>query len=71
MLSAQGREVDKVRAVELDTDDYLTKPFGVDELIARVRALLRRTTPGAKTPLPSYRDQRLEVDFSARRARLH
>jgi two-component system KDP operon response regulator KdpE len=71
MLSARGREADKVRALELGADDYLTKPFGVDELIARVRALLRRTTPGAKLPLPNYQYQGLEVDFSARRARLH
>jgi len=42
MLSALGDELDKVRALELGADDYLTKPFGVAELMARVRALLRR-----------------------------
>lgn len=42
MLSALGEELDKVRALELGADDYLTKPFGVAELMARVRALLRR-----------------------------
>ncbi len=48
MLSALGEELDKVRALELGADDYLTKPFGVAELMARVRALLRRVG----TPAP-------------------
>ncbi|MDP8246623.1 MAG: response regulator transcription factor [Candidatus Tritonobacter lacicola] len=42
MLSAKGEEVDKVVGLELGADDYMTKPFGVRELLARVRALLRR-----------------------------
>src|ERR1700722_5879180 len=42
MLSALGEEMDKVLALELGADDYLTKPFGVAELMARARALLRR-----------------------------
>jgi two-component system KDP operon response regulator KdpE len=71
MISARGREADRVRALDLGADDYLTKPFGVAELLARVRALLRRVTPGPKGPLPTYRYQGLEVDFGARRARLH
>ena len=51
MLSALGEELDKVRALELGADDYLTKPFGVAELMARVRALLRRVgTPAPKAP---------------------
>jgi two-component system, OmpR family, alkaline phosphatase synthesis response regulator PhoP len=49
MLSALGEELDKVRALELGADDYLTKPFGVAELMARVRALLRRV--GAPAPV--------------------
>lgn len=48
MLSAKGQEVDKVIGLELGADDYLTKPFGVRELLARIHALLRRTA--AKTP---------------------
>lgn len=42
VLSARGQESDKVRALDLGADDYLTKPFGMDELLARLRALLRR-----------------------------
>ena len=70
MISARGREADRVRALDLGADDYLTKPFGVAELLARVRALLRRVTPGPKGPLPVYEYEDLEVDFAARRARL-
>ncbi len=71
MVSARGRETDKVRALELGADDYLTKPFGAAELLARVRALLRRVSGAPKGPLPPYHYQDLEVDFSARRARLN
>jgi two-component system KDP operon response regulator KdpE len=42
VLSARGEEATKVKALDLGADDYLTKPFGIDELLARVRALLRR-----------------------------
>ena len=48
VISARGEERDKVRALDLGADDYLTKPFGADELLARMRAVLRRVrTPGA------------------------
>jgi two-component system, OmpR family, KDP operon response regulator KdpE len=69
MLSARSRERDKVSALDMGADDYLTKPFGVDELLARVRSLLRRA-PQNGPGVPPYRFQELEVDFSARRARL-
>ena len=42
VLSARGQERDKVEALDLGADDYLTKPFGMEELLARVRAVLRR-----------------------------
>jgi two-component system, OmpR family, KDP operon response regulator KdpE len=45
VISARGEEDDKVRALDLGADDYLTKPFGADELLARVRAVLRRARP--------------------------
>lgn len=45
LLTASGREVDKVLGLEMGADDYLTKPIGVPELIARIRALLRRAQP--------------------------
>ena len=47
MLTARGEETDKVRALRLGADDYVTKPFGVLELLARIEALLRRSAPPA------------------------
>jgi len=44
MLTAKGQELDKVVGLDLGADDYVTKPFGVRELLARIHALLRRTT---------------------------
>jgi len=70
MLSGRGRERDIVEALDLGADDYLSKPFGIAELLARVKALLRRGTPGAGGPFPAYRYQGLEVDFGARRAKV-
>lgn len=46
MLSAKGQEIDKVVGLELGADDYVTKPFSLRELLARVQALLRRAQPG-------------------------
>jgi two-component system KDP operon response regulator KdpE len=45
VISARGGEKDKVRALDMGADDYLAKPFGADELLARIRAVLRRTQP--------------------------
>ncbi len=51
VLSAKGEERDKVEALDLGADDYLTKPFGMDELLARIRAALRRTAGDAPSPV--------------------
>jgi two-component system alkaline phosphatase synthesis response regulator PhoP len=48
MLTARGQEVDKVVGLELGADDYVTKPFSIRELLARVKAVLRRAQPAAK-----------------------
>jgi two-component system KDP operon response regulator KdpE len=69
-LEARGREADKVHALDLGADDYLTKPFGVEELLARVRAALRRADTAPRSSPVAYRRGELEVDFAARRVRL-
>ncbi len=48
VLSAIGEEVDKVLLLEIGADDYIVKPFGARELLARIRAVLRRTSPDAR-----------------------
>ncbi|MFO0611167.1 MAG: response regulator transcription factor [Polyangiaceae bacterium] len=50
MLTARGQEVDKIRGLDAGADDYVTKPFSVGELIARMRAILRRTSRPSGTP---------------------
>src|SRR3954470_10244535 len=50
MLTAKGQEIDKVIGLDLGADDYVTKPFGVRELLARIHALLRRSPTGNKAP---------------------
>lgn len=56
MLSARSEEVDKVRGLETGADDYVVKPYSVIELMARVRAQLRRTRPAAVGELLEYED---------------
>ena len=65
VVSARGREEDKVEALDAGADDYLTKPFGVNELLARMRVALRhaRTAEGS-TPVLEFGD--LRVDFARR-----
>ena len=62
MLTARGEEADRVRGLDLGGDDYVTKPFSVSELMARVRALLRRAAVAAGAP-PMLRFGQVEVDF--------
>lgn len=49
VLSARGKEEDKIKALDAGADDYLTKPFGIDELLARITATLRRSRPAPTT----------------------
>ena len=67
MLTARGQEIDKVVGLELGADDYVTKPFSIRELLARVRAILRRTE-GGKKRLSRYRFADIELDFETYRA---
>jgi DNA-binding response OmpR family regulator len=65
MLSARGEELEKVRALRAGADDYVTKPFGRQELLARVESVLRRAVAGG--PKETYSDALLTVDFAERR----
>ena len=72
MLTARDDAMDKVKGLELGADDYVTKPFNHLELMARVRAVLRRLSmPVPATRAPSFRSAELEVDFARQEARLH
>lgn len=67
VLSARGRERDKVSALDLGADDYLTKPFSVDELLARIRVALRHAAQaGASSPDPVFEGGGVRVDLARR-----
>ena len=65
VISARRQERDKVRALDMGADDYLSKPFGADELLARIRAVLRRAQPGVG-PTTSVRVGSIVIDLAAR-----
>ncbi|MDO8567765.1 MAG: response regulator transcription factor [Dehalococcoidales bacterium] len=69
VLSARGDEKDKVKCLELGADDYLTKPFGIAELLARIRTALRHVeaSKGASTPVSTFNCDGLEINFALRR----
>ena len=75
VVSARGEEIDRVLGLELGADDYLTKPFSVRELVARIRAILRRTateptsSPSSDDPI-AQRIGDLEIDRRTHRVRL-
>ncbi len=70
MLTARGDETDRVVGLELGADDYLPKPFSPRELLARLRAILRRRTSGGLGRTAPLRFGRLEIDLDARVARV-
>jgi DNA-binding response OmpR family regulator len=63
MLTAKKEEVDRVLGLELGADDYVTKPFSVRELLARVKTILRRSQGGEGPPAPAARYGALTIDF--------
>ncbi len=74
VVSARGEEMDRVLALELGADDYLVKPFGMRELLARIRAVTRRTGVGVAEPVgavdPVRRVGHLSIDRRSRRVRV-
>lgn len=62
MLTARGKEVDKVAGLDLGADDYITKPFSIPELLARIRAVLRRTE-GEQATLDKFSFGNIVIDF--------
>jgi len=70
ILSARAREQDKVAALDAGADDYLTKPFGAGELLARLRVALRHAASRGQPGEPTFRVGDLEVDLAARRVHL-
>jgi two-component system KDP operon response regulator KdpE len=65
VLSAAGQESTKVAALDAGADDYITKPFGMDELLARLRAAVRRASPAPDEPVVATED--FTVDLAAKR----
>jgi len=66
MLTARGAELERVRGLQAGADDYMVKPFGRQEFVARVQALLRRSRPPGEERQDTYADERLMIDFAQR-----
>ena len=74
LLTARGQAADRIRGLQLGADDYLSKPFDPEELVARIHAILRRSTPGSATPSSAGVSRRLslgqlDIDLSSRSTR--
>jgi two-component system, OmpR family, KDP operon response regulator KdpE len=67
ILSVRNTERDKVAALDAGADDYVTKPFGIEELLARIRAALRRSSTEGEPR--AFHSSELEIDFESRRVR--
>jgi len=70
MITARGNDEEKVEGLDAGADDYVTKPFSSKELIARVRAVLRRTTLWHERPEPAFSSCNLVIDFVRHRVSL-
>jgi two-component system KDP operon response regulator KdpE len=70
VISARGREADKVEALDAGADDYLTKPFGVNELLARIRVALRHAQQAGGAPAPIVEIGPLRIDLARREVSL-
>ena len=69
MLTALDSDEDKVKGLDAGADDFVTKPFSSEVLLARIRAVLRRSQPGSTTPAAAvFKSDNLEIDFAGRRA---
>jgi DNA-binding response OmpR family regulator len=66
MLTARGDELERVRGLKAGADDYVTKPFGRQELLARVEAVLRRSAGARATARETYADDLIAIDYNAR-----
>ena len=71
VLSVKGAERDKVEALDLGADDYISKPFGMDEVLARVRVALRHVARAQDGTQANFRAGPLQVDFALRRVQLN
>jgi len=69
MLTAKGEEIDKVVGLEIGADDYMTKPFSIRELLARIKTQLRRTERNLKAVLKVYSFGDIEIDFAQYKVR--
>jgi DNA-binding response OmpR family regulator len=65
MLTARSTESDRITGLDVGADDYITKPFSLRELAARVRAVLRRRSDGSESVAPVYRGKHIVADFDA------